>query len=223
MTRKFKLMARITSVFAVVLLVLFSMAGTAAAQESQYSTALSGANEVDGAGDPDGAGTASVTINSISSEVCFAISVTGIADASAAHIHEAGAGSNGGVVVNFDWPATLGNGCVASDAQTVAKITANPALYYVNVHNADFPAGAVRGQLAGESAPPAAAAADEAAAATAAEDAADAAAAASTDTAAETELAITGSNLTPILALVGALFVFSGLAVSRTAGRSDRD
>ena len=30
---------------------------------------------------------------------------------------------------------------------TVAQILANPAAYYVNVHNADYPGGAVRGQL----------------------------------------------------------------------------
>ena len=212
-------MARITSVFALVLLLFFGMSGTAIAQEAQYSVALSGANEVDGAGDPDGAGSASLTINSISNEVCFAISVSGIAAPSAAHIHEAGAGANGGVVVDLDWPATLGEGCVPSDAQTVAKITANPALYYVNVHNADFPAGAVRAQLAGSSAP-----ADAAAAATAAEDAADAAAsAASTDTSAETTLAVTGSSLTPTLAVVGAMLVATGLAMSRVASRSELD
>ncbi len=34
--------------------------------------------------------------------------------------------------------------------QTVAEILANPSAYYVNVHNAEFPSGAIRGQLAPE-------------------------------------------------------------------------
>ncbi len=32
--------------------------------------------------------------------------------------------------------------------ETVAEILANPENYYVNVHNAEYPAGALRGQLA---------------------------------------------------------------------------
>ena len=32
--------------------------------------------------------------------------------------------------------------------QTVTDILANPDGYYVNVHNAEYPGGAIRGQLA---------------------------------------------------------------------------
>jgi len=35
------------------------------------------------------------------------------------------------------------------DGQTVAEILANPEDYYVNVHNAEYPGGAIRGQLSG--------------------------------------------------------------------------
>ncbi len=54
---------------------------------------------------------------------------------------------NGGVVVDFDWPNSLGDGCVAGDAAVVAAIVADPSGYYVNVHTAEFPASAIRGQL----------------------------------------------------------------------------
>jgi hypothetical protein len=39
------------------------------------------------------------------------------------------------------------SGCATVGQPVVAAILANPADYYVNVHNAEFPGGAVRGQL----------------------------------------------------------------------------
>lgn len=100
-------------------------------------------------GDPNGFGFARVTVDRGTNEVCYRLSVAQISLATAAHIHRGAAGTAGPVVVPFDAPAHDGfsNGCVASDAALVAEILADPSRFYVNVHNADYPAGAVRGQL----------------------------------------------------------------------------
>jgi hypothetical protein len=45
-------------------------------------------------------------------------------------------------------PATgSSKNCVAAEAAVIKRITQNPANFYVNVHNAEFPNGAVRAQL----------------------------------------------------------------------------
>ena len=112
------------------------------------STTMSGAEEVPGPGDPDGSGTATLTFNHGQGEVCFALAVSNIAAATAAHIHEAPAGVAGGIVVGLT-PPTSGSsaGCVTANQELIKDIIQNPSEYYVNVHNAGFPAGAIRGQL----------------------------------------------------------------------------
>ncbi len=42
----------------------------------------------------------------------------------------------------------MSEGCVKVDRALALEILKRPADYYVNVHNAEFPGGAVRGQLA---------------------------------------------------------------------------
>jgi len=127
-------------------LVFFS--GYLAAGGRPFSTAMTGAEEVPGPGDPDGSGEAFITLNHGRGEVCFQLTVSDIAPAAAAHIHEGPAGVAGPVVVGLT-PPTGGSssGCVSADRDLIKDIIQNPVEYYVNVHNADFPAGAVRGQL----------------------------------------------------------------------------
>lgn len=111
-----------------------------------YAT-LTGAAEVP-AGDPDGSGSAVVTLNQGQGVVCFDIEVAGIDAVTNAHIHAAPAGVAGPVVVPFN-PSVNGlKNCVSGvDPELIKAIRQNPADYYVNVHTAPFPAGAVRGQL----------------------------------------------------------------------------
>ena len=110
---------------------------------------LTGAAEVPGPGDPDGAGSAKITLNQGKGEVCFELKVSNIAAANAAHIHSGASDVAGPVVVTLTPPPTEGSskGCVTASADLIKEIRQNPANYYINVHNADFPDGAVRGQL----------------------------------------------------------------------------
>jgi hypothetical protein len=110
---------------------------------------MNGAQEVPGPGDPDGSGTAVVTVDTVTGDICFELAVRNIEPAAAAHIHQAEQGAPGPIVVTLT-PPTGGSssGCVVDLTQAQA-IAADPSAYYVNVHNADFPDGAVRGQLHG--------------------------------------------------------------------------
>ncbi|CAA9398183.1 MAG: hypothetical protein AVDCRST_MAG22-1221 [uncultured Rubrobacteraceae bacterium] len=114
----------------------------------QLTTTLTGAEEVPVPGDPDGIGFATVTVNPGQGVLCYKLSVSGIAPATAAHIHEAPPGEAGPVVVTLE-PPTDGSsdGCVEVDRAEAEDILKNPADYYVNIHNAEYPAGALRGQL----------------------------------------------------------------------------
>ena len=129
-----------------------AVAAPASAAGRPLDADLLGANEVGTAGDPDGSGTADITVNPGRGEVCFDISVADVDEVLAGHIHEAPAGTNGIVVVNFsltqtDFVAGTASGC-ASVARSLAKeIIKDSDSYYVNIHTTAFPAGALRGQL----------------------------------------------------------------------------
>jgi CHRD domain len=115
---------------------------------------LNGFNELDsmmrrGAGDLDGFGSASVTFDG--GQVCFGITVANIDTPTAAHIHRGGKSVNGPVVVPLVHPTAgdpgASSGCTPVDPALAEEIQDHPRGFYVNVHTATFPDGAVRGQL----------------------------------------------------------------------------
>lgn len=112
------------------------------------STPMSGAEEAPGPGDPDGSGEVVMTLNHGQGEICFQLTVQNIAPATASHIHRGPFGVAGPVVVGLPPPTSgFSSSCVAVDRDLIKEIIQNPDEFYVNVHNAPFPAGAVRGQL----------------------------------------------------------------------------
>ena len=132
----------------------FALAGCETVEEavdetvgSEFRATLSGANEVP-AGDPDGWGRAEVSINDATDRICIDLEVRAISAVTAAHIHRGSAGVNGPPVVNIDAPDDDDSDDCDSITDTLAdEIRANPSAFYVNVHTADFPNGAIRGQL----------------------------------------------------------------------------
>jgi hypothetical protein len=100
------------------------------------------------AADPDGHGFFTSSIDGTT--FCWTLSWQDIATPTAAHVHVGARNIAGPVVIPLDVDGLPGpdrSGCTTISAELAAAISANPKGYYANVHNADFPAGAIRGQL----------------------------------------------------------------------------
>ncbi|HET6379890.1 MAG TPA: CHRD domain-containing protein [candidate division Zixibacteria bacterium] len=135
------------------LLGLLLLVGTAAAAPTTLTATLAGGEGLD----PDGSGSATITLDPDTGQVCWDLSVENVGAVAASHIHVGGAGESGGVVVPLDVDGFDGTSeacATAEDSAVFADIIANPSGYYVNIHTAEFSAGAIRGQLSASSAPP---------------------------------------------------------------------
>ncbi len=133
---------------ALLVLGLTAIVGAVAPGSRRFDIAMTGAAEVPGPGDPDGAGTATLRVNGGQGVIAYELSVTNLAAATAAHIHRGVAGEAGPVVVPLRTPSSGSiKDTVHVDKALLQEILRNPSAFYVNVHNADFPAGAIRGQL----------------------------------------------------------------------------
>ncbi len=112
-----------------------------------YTATMTGAAQVPGPGDPDGGGTALLSIDSGRNLLCLTLTVTGIEPPTSIHVHEGPAEVTGPVVASLT-PGDDGSpACVPLAPDVVNKIRENLAGHYVDVHNAEFPDGALRGQL----------------------------------------------------------------------------
>ena len=104
-------------------------------------------------GDPNASGRAVITLKPSSNTVCYHLNWTGLTSVAAAHIHLGATGVAGPIVVGFftaALPDTISSvgGCVHDvDPGLIKNIHDNPSEYYVNVHDTDFPEGAIRDQL----------------------------------------------------------------------------
>jgi subtilisin family serine protease len=115
--------------------------GTMAALD--YRSELSGANEVP----PNGSAASGIGIfvyNVGNRQLNYSISTSGLV-ATAAHIHEGGAGVNGPILLPLDHAANPMVGVWTLSEADAAKL-AN-GLLYVNVHTAAFPGGEIRDQI----------------------------------------------------------------------------
>jgi hypothetical protein len=108
-----------------------------------------GANEIPttGAAAP-ASGSAIVTVDKVTNEVCVNLATTGISAFTGLHIHSGITGASGPVVVPFAPATGTTNSYSACVTDTdAASIAANPSAFYLNVHTAEYPDGALRDQL----------------------------------------------------------------------------
>jgi hypothetical protein len=113
-----------------------------------YRATLTGAEEV-GGGDPDGYGKAEVSVADRLDQICWDLNdIRNIGPITGAHIHRGARGVNGPPVFTLRQANEGGwKGCAAKSEWTEDAIEHNPGAFYVNVHTAEFPNGAIRGQL----------------------------------------------------------------------------
>jgi hypothetical protein len=127
--------------------------------EVSYTVVLDGDNEVTpNVGDTDATGTAFITINGTTGQVCVNVTTADVGDTvgvdgpmTAMHIHTGAAGANGPIFIDFAPPSgvTALAKCVTTTPANAQAVIADPAGHYLNVHAAaPYAGGAIRGQLA---------------------------------------------------------------------------
>lgn len=124
---------------------------TATSGGTAFTVNLRGVSEQPEPADPDGAGTATLRLRAGQKRVCFTLNASNITlPAAGAHIHRGNVDQSGDIVVQLSAPGTTGSstGCAVAVRSLVSEILSSPTSFYVNVHTTDFPAGAIRAQLA---------------------------------------------------------------------------
>lgn len=119
----------------------------ASAASVKLAATLTGANEPAG-GAMAGGGGFTVETDPETNDFCYKLWVDKAIKPTMAHVHSGEAGSNGPVVVALEVTGQKDDMCIAVDKAKLDPIVAKPEAFYVNVHTAELPAGAIRGQLA---------------------------------------------------------------------------
>ena len=143
---------RLTALAVAALCGVLLLASPAGAATAVLRATLTGA-EVPTGGDPAGSGEAYVVVDTTTGRVCTVVVVRGVTGVIAAHIHKGAAGVIGPHAIDLNTPVDYGTGvgysvtCTLESPAQIADLVANPSGYYVNVHSAARPLGALRGQL----------------------------------------------------------------------------
>ena len=115
------------------------------AMHPELGAKLLGKNEVP-KGSPTAHGIVNLTLNSSKGTVCWTFELAGVTKPAFAHIHNGRAGVSGPVFIPLGKTYQT-KGCAAAPKKSIDAVESNPNGYYVNVHNAKYPNGAIRGQL----------------------------------------------------------------------------
>ncbi|MEW2081679.1 CHRD domain-containing protein [Streptomyces sp. NPDC005283] len=127
-----------------------------------FVASLNGASEVPvqggpAVGDRDGAALEFVKVKG--DKVSVAVKFRGTDKPTALHIHQGAKGSNGGIKIDFTgllskgatrskgWTGAVTGTVKVTDKAVLDAFTTDPNGFYANLHTAEFPGGAVRGQF----------------------------------------------------------------------------
>ena len=121
-------------------------AGTALAA-THFRAVLSGDN-VPGAADTDGWGRVRIGIHQTTNRLCADLEVRSIGPVTSAQVYRGGPGEVGQPVARLERPDDEDSwDCKQIGDGLAEEIASNPAAFYVEVRTAEFPNGAIRGQL----------------------------------------------------------------------------
>ena len=128
--------------------VSFVVASEQYKQGRMATTTLTGLAEVGHFGDPDGMGIFKFKIDSDQNQFCYELTISNIEAPAAALVHSGTSDVEGASLITLQLPIRgSSKGCVTLPPDKIAELQKNPSHYYVNIQNAEFPTGAIRGQL----------------------------------------------------------------------------
>jgi hypothetical protein len=99
-------------------------------------------------GDRNGFGNSDFRLTLGSRKLCYLVETDDIAEPTAIHIHRGAYGTTGPIVLTLK-PRHDGEsrGCASMPQDMIAEFKVQPADFYVDIHNVEYPEGALRGQL----------------------------------------------------------------------------
>ena len=130
--------------------IMLAGAGTSgmALAATHFRAVLNGDNVIGGAADSDGWGRARIGIHHASHELCTDLEVRSIGPVTSVQIYRGRAGEAGEPVSRIEIPHDNDSwDCKQVGAALAQEIDSNPSAFYVEVRTAEFPNGAIRGQL----------------------------------------------------------------------------
>ncbi|MEY4161196.1 MAG: hypothetical protein RLZZ136_1817 [Pseudomonadota bacterium] len=110
---------------------------------------LSGVAETAG-GDAKGSGGFKVTLDPETNDFCYSLWADKATKPTMVHLHAGAAGVDGDAVATLEVTGQDNDACLAIDKDKLQPLADNPSGFYVNIHTAAFPKGALRGQLVKE-------------------------------------------------------------------------
>ncbi len=149
----------LTVIFVISCVVIASTNTATAMNQLKFTVALSEVNPVTGiaSGDPDATGTAVLKFYPQRELLCYKIKLSGLQAPTEpgpgvgnAHIHRI---ADGSIAVDLETEFLqagefyIATGCVSVSAAQIADIIEDPSAYYLNIHNAPYPGGALFGTL----------------------------------------------------------------------------